>query len=112
MISKGRILEIKRVEVQRAYGGIKGGRGYGRTPFGYYNGYGAFCEYPEICLILVARIYQTNEVANINIKSIVQGKRLTRKFIAELNSMNRGREIAFIGEYGNWKLQNSGDVNR
>lgn len=116
MNSKGRIMEIKRETIQRMYGGIKGGRGYERTPFGYYNGYGAFMEYPETHLYLVANIYETKEVAYIDIREYVLNasgrSRITQKYIDELKRKNEGKKVMFEkGSDGTWNLQDYGDLD-
>ena len=116
MESMGRIIEIKRDSIQRMYSGIKGGRGYGRTPYGYYNGYGSFMEYPENHLILVARIYETNEIAKIDIRDWVLDnsgkKRISQSYLNYLKNANEGKKIWFEDDDdGDWDVQDYDDLD-
>lgn len=116
MKSRGKILEIKRETTQRMYGGIKGGRGYGRTPYGYYNGYGAFMEYPENHLYLVAYIFRIRRTVFIDIRDWVleeSGRcRITQGYLNELNDENGGKIVWFEEDYdGDWDLQDYDDLD-
>lgn len=116
MESMGRIMEIRRDTTQRMYGGIKGGRGYERTPFGYYNGYGAFMEYPENHLVLVAYIYEIRRVIEIDIRDYVLSesgrRRITENYLNYLKEENEGKKVWFEKDYdGDWNLQDYDDLD-
>lgn len=116
MESMGRIMEIKKETTQRMYGGIRGGRSYGRTPYGYYNGHGAFMEYPENHLYLVAYIYETKQVVYIDIRDWVleeSGRcRITQGYLNYLKNENEGKKIWFEDDCdGDWDLQDYDDLD-
>ncbi len=116
MESMGRVIKIKRESTQRMYSGIKGGRGYERTPYGYYNGYGSFMEYPENHLFLVAKIYETNEVVEIDIRDWVLDnsgrQRISQSYLNYLKNANEGKKIWFESDDdGDWDIQDYDDLN-
>lgn len=71
----GRILSIEKVVSQSGFS-IKGqaGRSYYRTPFGYCNGAGMMCSYPETHWWMKASVYTPNgnRTVDINIDSQIQ----------------------------------------
>ena len=116
MESMGRIMEIKKETTQRMYGGIRGGRGYERTPYGYYNGHGAFMEYPENHLYLVAYIYETKQVVYIDIRDWVleeSGRcRITQGYLNYLKNVNEGKKVWFEDDCDDdWDLQDYDDLD-
>lgn len=116
MISKGRIVEIKRETAQRICTGIKGGHGFERTPFGYYNGYGAFMEYPENHLYLVAFIYAIKRTVSFDIRQWVLEnsgrRRISQKYLDYLKSANEGKKIWFEEDFdGDWVIQDYDELD-
>lgn len=115
MRSKGRILEFKKMSIQRAATGIKGGRGYQRTPFGYYNGYGSACSYPETYYVVEVFIYEpvktkisidiTDEIHNASRK-----QRITQQYLNYLNAANAGKKIWFYNDDGEWDIEDYDDI--
>lgn len=115
MRSRGRILEFKKSTTQRAVTGIRGGRGYQRTPFGYYNGYGSACAYPETSYFIVASIYEpvkttvyvdiTNEIHDYSGRS-----RITQQYLHYLNEENAGKKIWFCDDSGDWDVEDYDDI--
>ena len=116
MESMGRIMEIRSETTQRVHTGIKGGRGYGRTTLGYFNGYGSFMEYPETHLYLIAYIYETKESSYIDIRDYVLTasgrKRITAKYLDVIKRKNEGKKVSFEnGIDGVWRLKDFGNLD-
>ena len=68
---KGRIVDFYADKSQVAVRGIKGRRRYSNEPSfgGYYNGAGAFCEYPVAHLYMKVVLYTSygNDTVSIDI---------------------------------------------
>jgi hypothetical protein len=117
MRSKGRVIDFYRTTTQRCENGIKGGRGYSRNSFGYYNGYGSFCEYPEYHLIMKVAIYNSNYRSTaIDIRDEVleasNRQRISQNLINSLIENNCGKKIWLEGDdEDGWEIEDLDELD-
>ena len=115
-MAKARVKDIYRQTSQRYVSGIKGGHGYERSYGGYYNGAGAYCEYPERYLILKVWVFCVKEYAYIDILDDVReatGKqRISSSYINQLCENNVGEviNVYYDEEDDDWYLSDIDDL--
>ncbi len=97
-MKKGKILKFEKSSFQVGVCGIKGKIGYSNRPLfnGYFNGAGAFMQYPTQ-LLLVHWVTADGKKQSMDIRDYVKDNmtqsRITQKFIDNLNALNKGREV-------------------
>ena len=113
---KARIKDIYRKEIRQGYAGIKGGGGYYRTPYGYYNGAGGFSSYPERMIILQVWVFRRHKYAYIDIyddlRDATGRQRITRGYLNQLRENNVGEvvDVYYDWDDDDWYLSNIYDL--
>lgn len=95
---KGKILKFEKSSFQVGFSGVKGKVGYSNRPLfnGYFNGAGAFMQYPTQQLLVHWETAdgkkQSMDIRDY-VKNNMKQSRITQKFIDSLNKLNVGREV-------------------
>ncbi len=115
MRSKGRILEFRKLNIQKMATKIKGGRGYQRTPFGYYNGFSSACGYPETYYVIEVVIYEPvkTKISIYIMDEIYEAsgrQRITQQYLNYLKEANAGKKIWFYNDESKWDIEDYDDI--
>ena len=113
-MATAQIKKIYRNVTQRYYQGIKGGHRYQRTCNGYYNGAGAFCEYPETELVMKVYVYDDHRIDYVDIRQEILDatgrQRLSSQYIRRLNDDNVGNYIELYWDGSEYRLCDVDDL--
>lgn len=111
---RAEIKDIYRDNSQRIVSGVKGGHGYQRTPYGYYNGAGAFCFYPEPGLTMEAWVFCLRKKVYVDIREDILNvsgrQRLSSKYINELRADNVGNVVNLYWDGEEYRLSDVDDL--
>ena len=94
----GTITKFEKREIQRSFVGFKGGAGYSNMPSfgGYFNGAGAFSNYPERQL-LVYWITEKGKEECMDVRDYVKSRmsqiKITDKYLEKLTRANKGKVV-------------------